>query len=821
MATAAVFAAGMDGAAAQQRPAAADASAGSGTQLEEVVVTATKRSERIQDVPISISAISPEQLDQQGLRSIDDVTAVTPGITFQRMGSNLNANYNDEQSDISIRGIESQAGTSTTGIYLDDAPIQTRHIAFGSVNPFPVLFDLDRVEVLRGPQGTLFGASAEGGAIRFISPEPGLQRYTGYGRSELASITHGDMNYNAGAAGGGPIIDNVLGFRASASFERDGGYVDRATYTHPGTDPLTPPIFQGISQPNSNWQQTVTARLALKWVPFDGLSVTPSFFYQRLHLNDTADYWPTLSDPANHLWRNGNALTNPSTDWFYLVGLKANWNLRWADLTSSTSYFVRRQNSVSDYTQYERVIWLGNPYPMQPGDASPTPFADSQNNFFQEVRLSSNDEHARIKWTAGIFYGRMSENIQEYTYDKTLNDEFTAVAGFPLCGVILGPCPDGTYLIAPLDRTIDKQVAGFGELSVKILSTLTATVGVRVSHNTVSTEVRADGGALVSNPGQLTTYSTSENPTTPKAVISWQPNRDSLYYASAAKGYRVGGINGPNNVGICGGDVASLGLGLPTLNGIPQWPLKYSSDSLWSYEIGAKNTLLDRKLIVNSSLFLIRWKDIQQNVFLPDCGLQFIANLGQVSSRGADIEVHYLPFEALTLGLTASYTDAKFLESACVGASVFNGTDCVSSEGLHAKPVASQGDRLLGSPWNVHLDAEYRRALPGGDSQAYLRLDYQVLTAQNAQLALQDPRNAFFDNTIPGLPLSKELGARLGVRFAGFDLSLFGENLTDEHPVMFVSRDLPPVLPSTPPDNLYFARSVRPRTIGLTGTYRF
>jgi iron complex outermembrane recepter protein len=806
----------------QQAAASAVASTeGPELQLQEVVVTAQKRSERAQDVPISLTAISQQDLDQQGLRSIDDVTAVTPGVTFQRMGSGLNANYNDEQSDISIRGIESQAGTSTTAIYIDDAPVETRHIAFGSVNPFPALFDVDRVEVLRGPQGTLFGASAEGGAIRFISPEPGLNRYTGYVRSELSHIQDGDTSYNVGAAGGGPLINGVLGFRASVSFDREGGWVDRASYSHPGTDPLTPPTFTSVTQPDSNWEQTETVRLALKWVPVDGLSVTPSFYYQRLHLNDTAVYWPFLSDPANNVFRNGNALTNPSTDWFSLTGLKVDYDLGWSDLTSSTSYFVRRQNSISDYSQYERVLWLGNSYP-QPGDMTPTPFKDSQNNFFEELRLSSKGgEDSRLKWTGGLFYGRMSENVQEYIYDKTLNSEFQALNGFPLCGVILGPCPDGVYLQAPLDQTIDKQVAAFGELTVKVFSNLSATLGLRVSHNEVISNNEATGGALVGNPGVFTSYSTSENPVTPKAVLSWQPNRDSMYYASVAKGYRVGGINGPNNQGICSGDVNALGLGLPTIDGVAQWPLKYSSDSLWSYELGAKKTFLDHRLSVDASVFLIRWKNIQQNVFLPDCGLQFITNLGQVMSRGGDIEVHYLPIESLALNFTASYTDPKFLEASCVGASTFDGTSCVSPGGLMAKPVASEGDRLLANPWNLHFGGEYSHALPIPDTTGYFRVDYQVLTAQRAQLAGQDPRNAFFDNTIPGLPLSKELGMRLGVRFSGFDLSIFGQNLTNEHPLMFESRDIPPVLPTTPPDNLYYARTVRPRTLGVTGTYRF
>jgi iron complex outermembrane recepter protein len=164
-------------------PAPAPSSGG----LEEIVVTSQRREERLQDVPISVSAFTQEKMDAQGIRSVDDLTASTPGVNFERMGLSAASNYNDENSDVSIRGIDSSAGASTTAIYIDDTPIQSRHIGFGTVNAFPELFDLERVEVLRGPQGTLFGASAEGGAIRFVTPEPSVNTYSGYLRSELAN----------------------------------------------------------------------------------------------------------------------------------------------------------------------------------------------------------------------------------------------------------------------------------------------------------------------------------------------------------------------------------------------------------------------------------------------------------------------------------------------------------------------------------------------------------------------------------------------------------------------------------------------------------
>ncbi len=199
--------------------------------LEEIVVTATRRSERLQDVPVSVLAFSQEKMDSQGLKNIDDLARLSPGLNFQRNGMSSAGNYNDEGSDINIRGVDSTAGTSTTGIYIDDTPIQTRHIGFGSINAFPELFDLDRVEVLRGPQGTLFGAGAEGGVVRFISPDPDLNKSTGYARADVAATDGGSPSYEGGVAFGAPIIDDVLAFRASVSYRRDGGWVDRVGYT--------------------------------------------------------------------------------------------------------------------------------------------------------------------------------------------------------------------------------------------------------------------------------------------------------------------------------------------------------------------------------------------------------------------------------------------------------------------------------------------------------------------------------------------------------------------------------------------------------------
>jgi iron complex outermembrane receptor protein len=799
--------------------------------LEEVVVTATRRSERLQDVPVSVMAFSQEKLDAQGLKNIDDLSRLSPGLNFQRNGMSSAGNYNDEGSDINIRGVDSTAGTSTTGIYIDDSPIQTRHIGFGSINAFPALFDLDRVEVLRGPQGTLFGAGAEGGVVRFISPEPNLNKPSGYARADVATTDGGSPSYEGGAAFGAPIIDDVLAFRASVSFRRDGGWVDRVGYTlSPDSAAALPtPVYNGnTTHPNANFSETTTARLAVKWKVSDTLEITPSIYYQRLQINDTSAYWIALSNPASNVYRNGNFGTNPSSDPFSLSAIKIKWDVGFASLFSNTSFYDRNQKATSDYTQYLRATWnsfgeLANVFPSA-GDNGYARFQDDQRNFYQEFRLASSDTNARIVWNAGLFYSHLSENVPESITDQTLNSQVIAFSGpnppVPVCSPPTLPCPNGLIFNGPIDRVVDKQVAVFGEVAFKLTDTLKATAGLRVSRVDYTGSVNETGPFLGTTI--VTQSSATEKPVTPKAVLSWQPDRDDLVYVSASKGFRPGGPNvGVGN--ICSSNLTSLGLS--------QVPAQYASDSLWSYEIGSKNTFLDHRLQINASLFYIDWRNIQQNVYLPVCGEQFTANLGKAKSEGGDVEVLYRPIDALTFDLTAAYTDARLTKSSCAGALTYDAASasCIAAgQPAVASPISTKGDALLGAPWSFTASTEYHFPEWAGRTP-YARLDFQHSTAQRSHLPQQDSNNGIFDTTLPGLPVVNNLSARAGLRFRGVDLSAYADNLTNAHPLMFESRDIAPYAlgpgnnggtgPTT--DTLYFGRGVRPRTIGVTATYRY
>jgi outer membrane receptor protein involved in Fe transport len=710
-----------------------------------------------------------------------------------RNGMSASGNYNDEDSDISIRGIDSTAGASTTGIYVDDTPIQTRHLQFGTVNPFPALFDLERVEVLQGPQGTLFGAGSEGGTLRFITPEPSLTTYQVYARAEGAQIEGGGQNYNAGLAVGGPIIENVLGFRFSVSYEEDGGWVNRVNYTAP---PATlaangyaliysgPAILGATTESNSNWHDTQTARLALKWAPSDDLTVSPSAYVQTLHYNDTGAYWISISNPADNEYNNGNAQRDPSTDPWYLGAVKVDWNSPVAHVVSNTSYFSRSQHSVSDYTQWLNTVFLGNQFPPASDDATAY-FQDRQDNFTEEVRASSLDPKARFTWNAGVFYSHAHENTTEVI----------VAPGFAP-GLGLPPTPGSVIYNQPQFSIIDKQIAVFGEVNFKFTDTVNFTAGVRAS--------KVDYSGVAEESGELIglvvngTNSGSDKPITPRFVLNYQPDTDSLYYASAAKGFRPGGINTELPTA-CTADLPG------------KIPGTFSSDSLWQYELGTKQTLLEHRLQVNASVYYLQWKNIQQFVYLT-CGLGFVPNLGEVTGKGGDIAVTWRATDDLTVGINGAYTD-----------SYYNGTVTLASAGESINLV-TEGDHLPASPWNVSANAEY--VFNQVDKKPYLRLDYQYATAQRSAIPYLDPNNApNTDTTLPGLPDIRILSVRGGVRFGGVDLSLFAQNALNYHTPLFVTRDLGTSAingyAGSNFDTNYFARGYPPRSYGVTATYRY
>src|ERR1700681_2300825 len=277
-----------------------------GGPLQEVVVTATRRAESVSRVPISVTALTQEGLDDRGVKDFSEVARFTPGVNFDNSGTN----------NISIRGISGTGGSGTTGIYLDDTPIQMRALAFNPDEALPKSFDIDRVEVLRGPQGTLFGAGSEGGTVRYITTQPSLTKTSIYSRSEFSSTQYGDPSYEAGAALGGPLVSGSLGARVAVSYRHDGGWIDR----------IDPVSLQTV-QKKANYNDTFLIRLAGLWALSDKWTITPGIYYQNQQRNDISTYWPLYSDPSSGRYINADPSRRGVPDKFYLTWLKIQGDL--------------------------------------------------------------------------------------------------------------------------------------------------------------------------------------------------------------------------------------------------------------------------------------------------------------------------------------------------------------------------------------------------------------------------------------------------------------------------------------------------------------
>jgi outer membrane receptor protein involved in Fe transport len=786
----------------QSDPGEAQAQTAATDDQADIVITATRQEQNLSRVPISVSAYSQETLDEQGVRRVDDIARLTPGVTFTR-GDARNAGA----ATISIRGIASTAGSATTGIYIDDTPIQIRSIGFSAFNPFPAIFDLERVEVLRGPQGTLFGAGSEGGTVRFITPRPDLDEFRAYGRAELASTKSGALSYEAGAAASVPLVADQLAVRGSAYYRRDGGFIDRVDFDRVTHEPTT------LVDKNANSVDTVVLAASLGWAPSDVLTITPSIYYQKLTSDESNAYWEVLSDPDESEYRTGTAIPNTNRDKFLLPALKVDLELGPVNIISNTSYFDRDQEAINDYTAFETGIWAGNPFYPE-GVFAQALQINKQENFTQEVRVQSADPDARLNWVVGVFYSRNRQTAQQFVENEFLDDPVLLgnpifPGGPTLFDVIFGGVPlvDGRFTFV-LDKAvaIDKQIAGFGQVDFKATDKLTLTAGLRVAKTDFSATARFHGpvvGPEVNDEG-----SQKEEPITPKFGISYQADPGNMFYASAAKGFRIGGYNPavglPCGVNPGGDPIPNTSLGIL---GLTDRPTLFDSDSVWSYELGSKNRVFGDRLQVNASAFYIDWKNIQQTVGLARCGFQFVANLGSATSKGFDLQFNASLTDELTIGGSVGYTKAEFDET------VFGGP----ARGPGVLPIVTEGDDIPLNPWQIYLNGQYETDVLG--TRGYARFDFQHLSKQKAMVPFTNPANGGTDTTIPNRPAVTTLSLRAGVRFDNFDLSVFVNNVFNDNPELTRARTPGPIAPD--PNALYTNSTLRPRTIGVTGTFRY
>jgi len=742
--------------------------ADSGQDDGDIIVTATRQDQRLSKVPISVAAFTKEMMDQQGVRSVGDIARITPGLAFSSSTFGAGTSTN-----IAIRGVSSSSGAATTGIYIDDVAIQIRsnsQTAFGSA--FPRVFDLDRIEVLRGPQGTLFGAGAQGGVVRFITPAPSLTKSSIYSRAEVATTRGGDLSYEGGIAIGAPIIEDKIGLRVSGYYRRDGGYVDRKPFNT--ATPNSTEVYE-----NANGSDTVALRAALALQLSEAIKITPSVYFQRVTVDDTGTLWGDLTDTSRGELVNGYSVRQDARDRFILPSLNITADLGSMELASVTSYFDRQGASTQDYTNLNGAFIFGTPYPFVAGWQAPGSARVRQKVFSQELRLSSNEPESRIRWTAGVYYSH-ARQVESFKIE-----DLTTARLIPLDRVFGIGLTDGRYIFTSGNNTLDKQWAVFAEVGAKLTDKLTATVGLRYSQTDF--DFRRDvGGPLNytgSGPETTTTAGVQKSkPFTPKFGLTYNVDDSNMVYASAAKGFRVGGVNPPL--------FASCQVQNP--------PATFGPDTTWSFEAGSKNKLFGGAVRLEASAFYIKWDDIQQFVLAGCAGNGFRDNIGSARSRGFDLQVSIKASDQLQLSGSVGYVDAKYTKTVVVNNVLF----------------ARKGDALEGSPWQLIGNVDYTiPAFENGD--VYLHADARYNSRNNGVLASRDdPRASGYDPSLQFDPAITEVNLRAGVKMGNVDASIFANNLFDTAPLLGKLRD-------TETSPLFYYRTTRPRTIGLTVSYRY
>lgn len=563
----------------------------------DIIVTARKREESIQSVPFSISAVSGEDLLEQGAKSFEDFARTVPGVSFRASGG--------DGSRPVIRGVSSIAGSPTVAIYLDDAPIHVRGGFRGTGGAADIkLVDIERIEVLRGPQGTLYGGNSLGGAIKYVTRAPSLTATELTTRGEVSFTDGGDPSYLASVTAGAPIVADRIGIRASVMWERDGGWIDQVA-----------PVTGALVKRNADQFDYLSGRVALLLQPTETLSVTASYFGQRKDV-DALSY----SNSSLGIGKYENILPETVRETFHLGSVKATNDFDFAQLYAQVSYYHRDFKRAEDYTAAFADFGLPTAWgPFSNGGVQ------NQKTWTGELRLSSSGA-GLFGWTFGAYY-----------YDSKLFSEQSILGGAGAPGLIFRSQNDAN----------DQQYAVFGEASYKLHDSLTLLVGGRYSWLKVNT-IRDSQGLL--GGGDAANLTRKEKSFDPKINLSWQFGDNGLAYAQAAKGFRAGQGSAllPNS---CQAELTSRGI--PNSGG-------FGSDKLWTYEAGLKMKGADGRVRINSSVYQTNWDDKPETVILSSCGFGATIPVGKVRIRGLEFESAVSPVPGWNIGLNVGYTDARY-----------------------------------------------------------------------------------------------------------------------------------------------------------------
>lgn len=728
-----------------QPPAAAEASRSASPGLEEVIVTATRRSESIQDTPLNIAAISANTIETLRLDKIDDLTRWVPGVSIKDQGAwgastVVIRGLNTDSLGLNDSGGGPDAGGGTVAYYLGDVPL------FFDFK----LIDIDRVEVLLGPQGTLYGAGTLAGAIRYIPKKPALNKFEGSARLRAYDLKQtSDPGFVGDAALNVPLVADKLALRAVVGYYHDPGFVDYPLVVRdPGVSNPQPDLTDPTAVAANlrrvrdvNFEHTLSARASLLYQPSENLSAVLTYAHQRTRTDGKqVTFTPNLTTGE---FENGRRFLEPSERTVDMTSLELTADLGFGDLVSSSSYGNRKIHTTWDQTDLLLDFEYG--YEQFPQFVGFNLEDRSTRQFVQELRLVSKDT-GRFKWLVGGFFNHYK--------DSQVDREF--VPHYPeFVGV---DSPDALeYHLAIHQKRTEK--AGFGEVGYRITDAWQVTVGARafkyktdqdnfVALPLVDEDVPIPLGVADSQSGSIF-----------KVNTSYRFNPDLMMYATVSDGYRNGGINSvppcilpvdPQTQHVCA---------LPDEQG-------FKPDQTRNHELGVHSTWLDRRLTLNAAVYYINWKDVRVTSTTQFGDENITINGSRAASKGLELQFQARLPAHLSLMGNYTFNDAKLTERA---PGVVNGEDGLS------------GDRLPGSPRHMgSLLVQYEQALSGGYS---LDASYGVSAISNSFSKLGLRANG---EKLPGYAVHE---ISIGLTKDPWRASFYVENLFDKYAFTGVARD--------------------------------
>jgi iron complex outermembrane recepter protein len=638
-------------------PFVARAQQGEQVGLQEVIVTATKRIENLQEVPFSVSATSQDQIRKYSAESLVDLSRNIASFTVADLGPG--------QSQMAIRGISSgqvirdQPGLKEqVGVYLDESPISV-----ALFTPDLELVDLDRFEVLRGPQGTLFGAGSEAGTVRYITHQPDLGKTEAFEDASFETVEHGGQGGMVRGVLNLPLGD-ITAMRLVVYWHHLPGFIDAI---QPG----------GGLHSNVNDGDRTGLRLAFLIKPNDALSITPRVMFQNLTTNGfphvdqynilanpyTAVAPVTIGDREQYTQQREGLL-----DQFLLTDLKLDYNLGSTTLTSITSYTDRHVRVLRDATQLSGSVTyhpLFDTFGLVPAANlqadvrlnSPLYDRTALNVISEELRIASNGTQL-IDWLVGGFF----QHVDRHYGQDLPTPGYDAAIG--ITSASQGAPPD-TPFYSDLSYTL-KQYAAFGEATWHMTNKWALTAGLRYykfneDKNLLFAGVFSSPTCVPgtgTGPGNPCVFgvvpaSTDSNGTSPRLILSYRPTDDVQFNAQAARGFRLGGINDPINLPLCTPQDRVL------FGNQPNW----KDEKLWDYELGMKSQWLGRRLTFNIAVFDEEITDLQANTTAGSCSSRIVFNVPTSRSAGVEAELFAKPNATWDLGLSGTYLDAKLTSS--------------------------------------------------------------------------------------------------------------------------------------------------------------